>query len=641
MRFRQPLVTTATLGLLVFGAIALRAYGLGSRPLWVDEAESALNALTVVADGVPGDRFLGLPLYENTLVRPWPESEEYEFRDISYSDRGLAVYHSWLPLYSIAAAFRLAGVSPEDAQRSTPLRDASQGEIDHWSAVPRMPSVAFGAVFVVAAWALGWHIQGQPAALAFAFAAATSNFFVDAGRQARYYSATLAGGTICGLAIWNAWRRGRLFDHALAGLAVGVLFHIHSVSAVAMSVLYIGASPIGRGQSQRWLRVLTAGTAGAILILPWAVWSGLLSQAQSMPALLPFLDLPMVLSSLPDRPALWVTFGAGLAWFIAASRQGGGRHDFWRRPILESAPGLYFAMLWLVTSYVAFFLVMPAASYFPNRLTLMLVVPWTLALVLVIVAASRALGSTTALLPVGGTAVILFLLGELPPTMLREAQAGQPAFIEMVRRWPIGPEGRIFASPSEHLILTYYTGRPVQSIFPVRQEWLDRFAHDLIILESTRFERPTPSDIQAVAKLQGRILTPDEARSRAREAVVLATALDLQASGVAVMPAPKTPDAFDLALVAEVRRTTRQSIKSWSAGTPLGRDETISTLEDFRHAFFYWFSNPTQRKGAGLNYRACRAAAHATVLPNGVTVLDCRRDREVPLVPASLRTTEP
>jgi hypothetical protein len=49
--------------------------------LWADEAESALNALTIVADGVPGDRHMGLPLYENTLVRPWPESVEYEFRD--------------------------------------------------------------------------------------------------------------------------------------------------------------------------------------------------------------------------------------------------------------------------------------------------------------------------------------------------------------------------------------------------------------------------------------------------------------------------------------------------------------------------------------------------------------------------------
>ena len=95
----ERLGTIVTVGLLVLVAIGLRGYRLGSPVLGVDEAESALNALTIVADGVPGDHFLGQPLYQNTLVRPWPENAEYQFRDISYSDRGLAVYHSWLPLY--------------------------------------------------------------------------------------------------------------------------------------------------------------------------------------------------------------------------------------------------------------------------------------------------------------------------------------------------------------------------------------------------------------------------------------------------------------------------------------------------------------------------------------------------------------
>src|SRR5688572_1578708 len=94
---------------LVAMAIALRAHRLDVPTLTVDEAESALNALTILAEGVPGDQFLGLPLYENTLVRPWPESPEYEFRDLSYSDRGVAIYHSWIPLYAIAGAFRLSG----------------------------------------------------------------------------------------------------------------------------------------------------------------------------------------------------------------------------------------------------------------------------------------------------------------------------------------------------------------------------------------------------------------------------------------------------------------------------------------------------------------------------------------------------
>ena len=249
-------ITVITVAILVLVGTGLRGFRLASPTLWVDEAESALNALTIVADGVPRDHILGQPIYENTLVRPWPESAEYEFRDISYSDRGLAVYHSWLPLYSIAAAFRLAGVTQQSARGGTPLRDASPAEIERWTLVPRLPAVGLGAISIVAAWALGRRVHGHQAAIAMAFAVATSDFFVRAGRQARYYSAAVAGNTLCGLAIWNAWRRGRLVDHALAGLAVGVLFHIHSVSAVGMSGFYVARllrwAGISRGSGCAW-----------------------------------------------------------------------------------------------------------------------------------------------------------------------------------------------------------------------------------------------------------------------------------------------------------------------------------------------------------------------------------------------------
>jgi len=64
--------TAAILAILVLVALGLRGYRLGAPALWVDEAESALNALTIVADGLPGDSYLGQPLYENTLMRPGP-----------------------------------------------------------------------------------------------------------------------------------------------------------------------------------------------------------------------------------------------------------------------------------------------------------------------------------------------------------------------------------------------------------------------------------------------------------------------------------------------------------------------------------------------------------------------------------------
>jgi hypothetical protein len=156
----RRLAGAAALASLALVAVLLRAHNLGAPTLWTDEAESAINGLTVLAEGVPADHYLGQPLYENTLVRPWPESPEYEFRDISYSDRGLAVYHGWLPLYAIAVAFRLAGVTPDEARQGAPLRDVTAAEIRRWTAVPRWPALAFNAVFVLAAYGLGRATHG-------------------------------------------------------------------------------------------------------------------------------------------------------------------------------------------------------------------------------------------------------------------------------------------------------------------------------------------------------------------------------------------------------------------------------------------------------------------------------------------------
>ena len=57
--------------LLVAAGILLRGWNLGSPVLFRDEAESAINALTILQHGVPTDRYLDLPVYENTLTQPW------------------------------------------------------------------------------------------------------------------------------------------------------------------------------------------------------------------------------------------------------------------------------------------------------------------------------------------------------------------------------------------------------------------------------------------------------------------------------------------------------------------------------------------------------------------------------------------
>src|SRR5687767_7891833 len=188
-------------GLLAYGLL-LRAWGLSSTPCWVDEAESCINALTILDKGVPTDRYLGTPIYENTLTIPWPEHPEFEFKDSSYSSRGVAVYHGWLPLYSIAASYAVAGVKPDLDGEFRGVKHSPQ-EMRRRTAAGRWPAVLFGALFLVAAFAAAREMYGADAGWVALAAGAVLVPAVEYARQARYYSATLALVTCC---CWLLWR---------------------------------------------------------------------------------------------------------------------------------------------------------------------------------------------------------------------------------------------------------------------------------------------------------------------------------------------------------------------------------------------------------------------------------------------------
>src|SRR5262249_42444393 len=216
---------------LAYGTL-LRAGNLGAKPFRVDEAESSINALTILQYGVPVDHYLGLPLYENTLIRPWPESDEYEFKDSSYSERGLVVYHGWLPLYVLAATYALAGVSPDEDPAAVRVQHSAT-EVRRRTVIGRLPGVLFGVVFLLALFAAAREWYGPDAAWAALAAGVVCEPAIYFARQARYYSATLALGVGAALVIGRVARRGQWGDFLLAALAAVLLFHTHTLSFFA------------------------------------------------------------------------------------------------------------------------------------------------------------------------------------------------------------------------------------------------------------------------------------------------------------------------------------------------------------------------------------------------------------------------
>ena len=77
-------------------ATALRLSFAVGEPFWEGEADSNINALSILERGYPADHYLGIPIYENVLLTTSPGSNEYEFGSASHSARGMVIDHGWI-----------------------------------------------------------------------------------------------------------------------------------------------------------------------------------------------------------------------------------------------------------------------------------------------------------------------------------------------------------------------------------------------------------------------------------------------------------------------------------------------------------------------------------------------------------------
>jgi hypothetical protein len=175
---------------IILAGTFLRVAWMRHSALWCDEAESSINALTILDRGFPFNEYLGIPIYENTLTEPWDGHPEYEFRDSSYSPQGLAVYHGWLPLYAIAASQAICGLRP-DHSADPPAVQHGVEQISRRTIAPRLPSIAFAVLCMASIYFLAGELGGVAAGFAALTLMAFNAKTVDFGYEARYYSLTL------------------------------------------------------------------------------------------------------------------------------------------------------------------------------------------------------------------------------------------------------------------------------------------------------------------------------------------------------------------------------------------------------------------------------------------------------------------
>ena len=225
-------ISLAALGLL---ASILLLSDLGDPYLWQDEAQTAVIAQTVLAEGLP----YGTD-GRNYFSQEW---------GVEYADDYLWRWHTWLSFYVVAGSFALLGET---------------------TAAARLPFALFGLATVLLAWVAGRELwRNRAAALASGGLLALSVPFLILSRQCRWYPMAGFFFLVAVLAYWRL-RPGRRREAVLLFVAATALFHTHYLYvATLLASLILHAAWLRRDRLRAVLLVSAATTLAA---LPWIVW---------------------------------------------------------------------------------------------------------------------------------------------------------------------------------------------------------------------------------------------------------------------------------------------------------------------------------------------------------------------------------
>lgn len=620
----------ALLCAILLWSLGLRIWRLDQPMFKVDEAESTINALTILDAGCPTDHYLGQPIYENTLTQPWPESPEYEFKDSSYSSRGFAIYHGWLPLYSIAGSLKLFGIKPDRPALELSVRYSVE-EMARLTLAARAPAVLFGMLFLVLVFAMADELYGRDAAWAALLVAAFSAAVVDLARQARYYALTTLLSTACCLIVWRVYRHGRWRDYVLAAILFALLFHTHVIAFLIAGGAMGMILPLAIRRRGFLPRMLVFAGMVLALTLPWVWLTGFLEQAGRVPRAWPSLRFPDdLLAFLGLRlPISLLLIGGSLA-LLVADLGAGALPQRYVRPFVSRRGELWFLITWMILTYLGFTLLAPAVSYSLDRMALPMLGPGVVLGASFVAAVTRMCAASAPSWPAGiFLAAYLALFSTLNPLHI---EAARPRYkqeaIEFLRRRPLAPNTRLYATPNFHLLLTVYTGLPVQSVAPVRKSFLDSYPGEILLIEVVPFRSPSAEHVQQAAAAAGVALGQGEAQELAWLVTSRAVRERLHGSVAEVDPPLETdlkpaylrPLIDDQPLYTEARMQKEISVRGYPA---MFRSFRIRDWRTWWPVYFYRFVSPEARMGPSANYRERLRNAKASVLPSGATIYQC------------------
>lgn len=626
---RRQLIEASLVTIVLIAAFVIRMLYLDERPFWVDEAESSINALTILENGSPTDTYLGIPIYENTLIQPWPESAEYEFRDSSYSDNHLAVYHGWLPLYAIAGSFAINGVAPDKVNGTRSIKH-NLSERKHRTRAARLPAVLFGLLFLALLFAGGKMFYGPDAAWAGLLVGSIYPYHIAISRQARYYSAEVALTTACVVSLWLFMKYCKWKHVYLTAIAFTLLFHTHLLSFGAAGLVWLLSAPLIIRRHEGGLRKLIAF---AVLVaagtLPWIIATGFYRLPGRIPRAWPLLNLPADFARFPPVHTSSAVMGITIALLTVLAALMEPRVSQ-RLALSAKQLGSFplFLVVWATCAYAMFMAFAPAVSFDRIRLNLSYWGPLFLLASLISAAIARVLAPRHSVLLAPVIMLAIFVtMGRrvnFHETFAWGNWKADAIVLDQIAATPIDCTTKLYAAPNDHLILSFYSGLPIQDITPVRKSYLDSYKGNIVYVDRAvgiDTGLLTSEKIRTAALRDGYRLSAEDSETWSillrtrdyREAM-----LKSLSTGTPEEIEPIPP--FGRQLLA-AQRSNLQSLLSNSSLDLLTRGFHMNSLSDWRVVMKYRFVGSAARGGVHANYAARLRGADAVILTQADTAL--------------------
>ncbi len=429
---------------------------------------------------------------------------------------------------------------------------------------------------------------------------------------------------LCAAAAWSLYKHGRWRDYLTLGLLEGLLFHTHQLSALVFAMTCLVLAPRVLSHSD-WFRKSASAAAIAILLtVPWAIYCGFFSAASGLPkAHELFSSNRDWFEYLLERPAglsLVVGMMVLLGCYCILERLG-LKH-------LEQASSrlkiYFFLTLWSLLAYFSFQFLVPAASYFYERLTLIVLVPVAcfigMTLAELVILCKR---PVQIVLSIALPLLILAFLKDLPfyksnlkSELVRLAEVVQ--HIDEICQKDDAPL-RIYATPNNQLVWSYYTGLPVQSIAPIRPSFLEEYQGGLLYLqESMLLSSPKPTELELIPdqSTEASEIPPLAERTSLIRTHWIGRQLDSKGLRQWRKNAPPLPANFEPAMKAFDDKAFHAQYEYVQTleDNPIFRNLGTNSLHDTWMCFYYRFVNFENRIGMNANIRPFLEDADITIL---------------------------